>query len=164
MRLTAVAVVLAALTLTSLAAAAVPDAWQRAANRLDMTVLYPTFHPGLALSRVVPQKIDCGPTDEQLDGYYRGVNGNGKRLRVAEGEPFYCADIGDAPLLAHTRIHGKRASLYAYCEGVGCGRATYRFLLTWREQGIQVTLISRGSPRTTLYAMARSMIRVTDMS
>jgi hypothetical protein len=164
MRLTAVAVVLAALTLTSLAAAAVPDAWQRAANRLDMTVLYPTFHPGLALSRVVPQKIDCGPTDEQLDGYYRGVNGNGKRLRVAEGEPFYCGDIGDAPLLAHARIHGKRASLYAYCEGVGCGRATYRFLLTWREQGIQVTLISRGSPRTTLYAMARSMIRVTDMS
>lgn len=162
MRLTAVAVVLAALALASAATAAVPDAWQRAANRLDMPVLYPVLHPGLVLSRVVPQQIECGPTEEQLDGYYRGANGNGKRLRVAEGEPFYCGDIGDAPLLAHTRIHGKRASLYSYCEGVGCGRATFRFLLTWRERGIQVTLISRGSPRATLYAMARSMISVTD--
>jgi len=153
---------LIALVTASTAAAAVPDAWQRAADRLDMPVLYPTSHPGLALDRVVPQSIACGPTEEQLDGYYRGRNGNGKRMRVAEGKPFYCGDIGDAPLLAHPTIHGKRASLYDYCEGSGCGRATFRFLLTWREQGIQITLISRGSTRSTLYAIARSTTRVDD--
>jgi hypothetical protein len=150
------------LAFASTATAAPPAAWQRAADRLDMPVLYPTHHPGLALHRVVPREIDCGPIEEELDGFYRGVAGNGKRLRVAEGKPFYCGDIGDAPLLAHPTIHGKRASLYSYCEGSGCGRATHRYLLTWREQGIQVTLISRGSKRPTLYAIARSMTRVAD--
>ena len=122
----------------------------------------PRTIPGLTLNRVVPREIDCGPIEEELDGYYRGVSGNGKRLRIAEGRPFYCGDIGDARLLAHPTIHGRRASLYEYCEGTGCGRATHRYLLTWREQGIQLTLISRGSPRPTLYAIARSMTRVTD--
>jgi hypothetical protein len=160
-RLTAFVAALA-LVLASPAVAAAPGPWQRAADQLDMPVLYPTHHPGLALSRVVPQEIDCGPIEEQVDGYYRGVGGNGKRLRIAEGRPFYCGDIGDAPLLAHPTIHGRRASLYAYCEGTGCGRATHRYLLTWREQGIQLTLISRGSPRGVLYRIARSMTRVPD--
>jgi hypothetical protein len=150
MKLTALIAAVMTLALASTAAAAVPGAWQRAADRLDMPVLYPTHHPGLTLNRVVPQEIDCG------------VSGNGKRLRIAEGRPFYCGDIGDARLLAHPTIHGRRASLYEYCEGTGCGRATHRYLLTWREQGIQLTLISRGSPRPTLYAIARSMTRVTD--
>ena len=116
----------------------------------------------LTLHRVAPQHIECGPTEEQLDAYYRGVGGNRKRMRIAEGKPFYCGDIGDARLLAHPTIHGKRASLYDYCEGSGCGRATFRFLLTWHEQGIQVTLVSRGSPRSTLYAIARSTTEVDD--
>ena len=162
MKLTALIAAVMTLALASTAAAAVPGAWQRAADRLDMPVLYPTHHPGLTLNRVVPREIDCGPTEEELDGYYRGVSGNGKRLRIAEGRPFYCGDIGDARLLAHPTIHGRRASLYEYCEGTGCGRATHRYLLTWREQGIQLTLISRGSPRPMLYAIARSMTRVTD--
>jgi hypothetical protein len=153
---------LAALALAAGAAAAVPAAWQRAADRLEMPVLYPTHHPGLVLDRVVPREIECGPIEEELDGYYRGMAGNGKRLRIAEGKPYYCGDIGDAPLLARPTIHGKRASLYSYCEGSGCGRATHRYLLTWREQGIQITLISRGSPRAGLYAIARSMTRIAD--
>ena len=161
MKLPALIATVATFALASTAAAAVPDAWQRAADRLDMPVLYPTHHPGLALNRVVPKEIDCGPIEEELDGYYRGVSGNRKRLRIAEGRPFYCGDIGDARLLAHPTIHGRRASLYEYCEGSSCGRATHRYLLTWREQGIQVILISRGSPRPTLYAIARSMTRVT---
>jgi hypothetical protein len=156
------AAALIALAFAATAAAAPPAAWQRAADRLDMPVLYPTHHPGLALHRVVPREIDCGPIQEELDGYYRGVGGNGKRLRIAEGKPYYCGDIGDAELLARPRIHGKRAYLYSYCEGVGCRRATHRYLLTWREQGIQITLISRGSPRARLYAIARSMTRVVD--
>jgi hypothetical protein len=160
MRARLLAAVIAALALASAAAAAVPAPWQRAADQLDMLVLYPVSTPNLTLKRVVPQEIECGQTIEQLDGYYSGPNG--RRLRVAEGKPFYCGDIGDAPLLGHPRIHGKRASLYDYCEGTGCRRATYRFLLTWREHGIQITLVSRGTPKATLLALARSMVAVED--
>ena len=102
MKLPALIAAVATFALASTAAAAVPDAWQRAADRLDMPVLYPTHHPGLALNRVVPKEIDCGPIEEELDGYYRGVSGNRKRLRIAEGRPFYCGDIGDAGC-SHTR-------------------------------------------------------------
>jgi hypothetical protein len=159
--LAAVPVAVAVLVLAGTAAGAVPAAWQRAADRLAMPVLYPASTPNMSLKRVLAQEIACGQTLEQLDGYYSG-GANGRRLRVAEAKPFYCGDIGDAEVLAHPTIHGKRATLYDYCEGTGCGKATYRFLLAWREQGIQIELISRGSPRATLYAIARSMTRVAD--
>ena len=156
-------VALIALVLAAPATAAVPAPWQHAAGVLDMPVLRPTHLPGLQLKRVVPQaELQCGAIQEELDGYYGGVDGNGKRLRVAEGQPFYCGDIGDAPFLGNPTIRGKQASLYAYCEGWGCGKAAHRYLLTWRERGIQIVLISRGSPRATLYAIARSMALVAD--
>jgi hypothetical protein len=155
------AAVLALLVLAgSAAAGTVPAPWQAAADRLDMPVLHPTYTPNLNLRRVVPVEIECGNILEELDGYYTGPNG--RKLRVAEGKPYYCGDIGDAKLLARPTIRGKRASVYDYCEGTGCRNATYRFLLTWREQGIQIVLISRGTPRPTLYAIARSMERVED--
>ena len=142
------------------AAGSFPGPWQRAADRLSMPVLAPTATPNLTLKRVTTARLQCGNVVEQLDGHYTGRNG--RRLRIAEGKPFYCGDIGDAPLLGHPTIHGTRASLYRYCEGTGCRAATYRFLLTWREQGIQVTLISRGTPKATLLAIARSMRAVPD--
>jgi hypothetical protein len=161
MRKCIVATALAALALAGSAlAGSVPGPWQQAADRLDMPVLYPTSTPNLHLNRVVPREIECGNILEELDGYYTGPNG--RRLRVAEGKPYYCGDIGDAKLIARPTIHGKRASVYDYCEGTGCRRATYRFLVTWREQGIQIVLISRGTPRATLYAIARSMQTVAD--
>lgn len=162
LKLCAVAIAVAVLALAGTAVAgSVPGPWQRAADSLDMPVLYPTSTPGMTLKRVVPEKIDCGRTVEQLDGYYGGGS-HGKRLRVAEAKPFYCGDIGDAAVLARPTIHGKRATLYDYCEGTGCAKATFRYLLTWHEQGIQIELISRGSSRATLYAIARSLTRVPD--
>jgi hypothetical protein len=160
MRMRLLVAVLAALVLAGAAAAAVPGPWQRASDELDMRVMYPASTPNLTLKRVRPQHIECGEILEQLDAFYTGPNG--RRLRVAEGKPFYCGDIGEADVLGHPRIHGKRATLYDYCEGTGCGRATYRFLLTWREHGIQLTLVSRGTPKATLLAIARSMVTVED--
>jgi hypothetical protein len=161
MRRCLVAATVATLALAGSAlAGTVPGPWQAAADRLDMPVLYPTSTANLQLNRVVPRDIDCGNILEELDGYYTGPNR--RKLRVAEGKPYYCGDIGDAKLLAHPTIHGKRASLYDYCEGTGCRRATFRFLLTWREQGIQIVLVSRGMPRPTLFAIARSMEKVAE--
>jgi hypothetical protein len=161
-RFRAIATIVAALAVAGTAVAgSVPSPWQRAADTLAMRVLYPTYTPGLALKRVVPKKVDCGRPLEQLDGYYGG-GPSGKRLRVAEAKPFYCGDIGDAAVLGHPTIHGKRGTLYDYCEGTGCRKATYRFLLQWREHGIQIELISRGSPLTTLVAIARSLTQVAD--
>jgi hypothetical protein len=143
------------LTVLAGAAQAAPEAWVRAAQQLDMPVLAPTVTPKLTLQRVVPREIDCGEIKEELDGYYRGPDG--RRLRIAEGRPQYCGDIGDAAVIGHPRIHGKRATLYAYCEGNGCQRASYTFALFWREQNVQIGLISRGTPQPVLLSIARSM-------
>jgi hypothetical protein len=159
-RCLAFTVAITALAMPAAVAAGVPDAWQRAADRLDMPVLAPTTIAGLTLKRVVAKSVDCGPIQEQIDGYYAA--GPQRKLRIAEGKPYYCADIGDAPLLSHPRIHGKRADLYEYCEGTGCRGATSRYLLTWRERGIQIVMISRGTELPGLLAIARSMTLVAD--
>jgi hypothetical protein len=139
---------------------AAPEAWVRAAEQLEMPVFAPTITPKLKLHRVVPRKIECGEIKEELDGYYRGSDG--RRLRIAEGQPYYCGDIGDAAVLGHPTIHGKRATLYAYCEGNGCQRASYTFALFWRERNVQIGLISRGTQEPTLLAIARSMRLVAE--
>jgi hypothetical protein len=161
-RLLAAIVATAALAIPAAALGGATGAWQRAADRLDMPVLAPTVTGGLTLKRVVPKEIDCGAIQEELDAYYSA--GPQRKLRIAEGKPFYCGDIGDAPLLSHPRVHGKRADLYEYCEGTGCRRATHRYLLTWRERGIQIVMISRGTPQAELLVVARSMTLVADTS
>lgn len=39
-------------------------------------------------------------------------------------------------------------------------RASYTFALYWRERGIQIALLSRGTPRGQLLQLARSMVPV----
>ncbi len=138
------------------------DPWQTAAARLEMPVLKPQVTPSLRLDRVVPRTIECGQITEELDAYYSGARG--KRLRIAEGKPFYCGDIGDALVLERPVVHGRRAALYDYCEGLGCGTATNTYLLTWRELGVQLVLISRGSSKESLLRIARGMQRIEEDS
>ena len=147
------------LTWTASAGAGTDSRWTNAARELDMPVLAPTKTFGMTLKRVRPQHIDCGQTTEQLDASYGA--GEPRKLTIYEGKPFYCGDLGDAPVIAQLRIHGKKATLYEYCQGTGCRRAAFRFALYWREQGIQIGLISRGTPRTKLVQLAQSLTRVS---
>jgi hypothetical protein len=140
------------------AAGGTDERWLRAADELTMPVLAPTRTFGMALKRVRPQHVDCGEIEEQLDAYYGA--GEQQKLTILEGQPFYCGDLGDAPLLGSYRVHGRKAALYSYCQGTGCQRASYTFALLWRERGIQVVLISRGTPRRQLLQLARSMTPV----
>lgn len=156
----AVAVTLVAAVALALAGVATAggDPWAAAAEKLSMPVLAPTSTPGMTLKRVVAHGVDCGPIQEELEAYYGA--GEQKKLTILEGKPYYCGDIGDAPKLGTYRVHGKRATLYAYCQGRGCQKASYTYDLVWREQGIQIQLISRGTPTAGLLAIARSMERV----
>jgi hypothetical protein len=158
-RLSPVRVLLLAAVVGALAAGSATggtdERWLRAAGELTMPVLAPTKTFGMTLKRVRPQHVDCGEIQEQLDAYYGA--GEQHKLTILEGQPFYCGDLGDAPLLGSYRVHGRKASLYSYCQGTGCQRASYTFALLWRERGIQVVLISRGTPRRQLLQLARSM-------
>lgn len=129
--------------------------WLRAAGELTMPVLAPTKTFGMTLERVRPQHVECGEITEQLDAHYGA--GERQKLTILEGQPFYCGDLGDAPFLGSYRVHGKKASLYRYCQGTGCQRATHTYAVYWRELGIQVALLSRGIPRRQLLQLARSM-------
>jgi hypothetical protein len=160
--LAAVAVAMAAAMFPcapAFAANAGSDPWAAAAADLSMPVLEPASTPGMTVRGVDPQHVDCGAIKEQLIARYSG-GPNGKRLKVFEGKPQYCGDIGDAPVIARLRIHGRRATLYDYCEGLGCRQATNAFLLTWRERGIGIVLISRGTSRSALAAIGESMALV----
>jgi hypothetical protein len=148
---------IAALALTALATAG-SDPWAAAAAKLTMPVLAPTSTPGMSLKRVVPHSVDCGKITEELEAYYGA--GEAKKLTILEGKPSYCGDIGDAKVLGVYRVHGKKATLYDYCQGRGCAKARLRYDLVWREQGIQVQFISRGTSRSGLLTIARSMERV----
>ncbi len=112
----------------------------------------------MTLKRVNPQRIDCGETTEQLDASYGA--GEQRKLTIYEGQPYYCGDLGDATVLGTYRVHGRKATLYEYCQGTGCKRATNRYALYWRERGVQVGLISRGTQRDQLLEIARSMTPV----
>jgi hypothetical protein len=142
------------------ASAATDERWLRAADELTMPVLAPTKTFGMTLRRVRPQHVECGEITEQLDAYYGA--GERQKLTILEGKPAYCGDLGDAPLLGTYRVHGRKASLYRYCQGTGCERATQTYALLWRERGIQVALLSRGTPRRQLLQLARSMTPVGD--
>ena len=146
------------LTVTAAAGAGLDSRWTNAARELDMPVLAPTKTFGMTLKRVRPQHINCGEATEQLDASYGA--GEARKLTIYEGKPFYCGDLGDAPVIARLRIHGKKATLYEYCQGTGCRRATFKYALYWREQGIQVGLISRGTSRSRLVQLAQSMALV----
>lgn len=149
------AAAMVALLASAATAGAGHDPWAAAAAKLSMPVFAPTKTFGMTLKRVHPHEIDCGPIQEELEAYYGA--GERQKLTILEGKPQYCGDLGDAPLLATLRIHGKKASLYSYCQGTGCGRATNTYALFWRERGVQIALLSRGTPRAQLVQIANSL-------
>lgn len=133
---------------------AVDAQWRRAAGKLAMPIFAPSKTAGLALTKVVPKKLTtCGSIKEQLDAYYaKGA----ATLRIAEGSPAYCADFGDAPVVAQLKVHGQPGFLLDYCEGTGCP-AKNTFLLSWAEKNVRMILISRGIAKTSLLSLAASM-------
>jgi hypothetical protein len=144
---------------TSALAETIEPRWQRAAAELKMPVLRPSVTFGLKLQRLQTQHINCGRIKEQMDAYY-SRRSDGAKLRIAEGKPQYCADLGDAPVVQRGLVHGRKATLYRYCEGPGCRRARNAYALVWSEQGITITYIARGLGRQQLFLIAASMKRV----
>ena len=131
-----------------------PAAWQRAADRLTMPVFYPTETHGLKLVNVRPQKLNCGQIKEQLDAFY---GGGLRSIRVTEGRPQYCGDIGDAPLLSHPKVGTAKADLYRYCEDTGCAKVKLGYLLLWHRSGDQLVLVTRGLTVKQILEVATSM-------
>jgi len=146
---------LVTLVLAAGVAGGIDSRWTAAAAKLDMPVLAPTQTFGMTLKRIHARGIDCGPITEELEAYYGA--GEARKLTILEGKPAYCGDIGDAPVLGTPRVHGKKATLYGYCQGTGCKHATFKYALLWREHGVQVSLLSRGLPRPKLLRLAASM-------
>jgi hypothetical protein len=133
-----------------------PPDWTAAAIDLKMPVFQPADAGGLRLQRVTPKQNLCGDKPlEQLDAFY--FPSGGKHLRIAEAQPYYCGDIGDAKLLARPVVRAARARLYDYCEGSGCGAAKDAYLLQWTERKVQITLVARGFSRSELLRLAAGM-------
>lgn len=102
--------------LTGSAAGAEVPTWTAAANRLTAPVYRPTVLPpgsvrvSLTTERLGPRTCG-GRTVERVDASYRAARG--LRLRFFEGSPFICGNLGDAPVIARTRIGRSRATIYA---------------------------------------------------
>lgn len=105
--MTRILLVTIAVLATSAAAAfgGTDERWLRAADELTVPVLAPTKTLGMTLKGVRPQHVDCGETREQLDASYGA--GEQQKLTILEGQPAYCADLGDAPVLGTYRVHGR---------------------------------------------------------
>jgi hypothetical protein len=108
----------------------------------------------LKLASVRPQHLSCGLIKEQLDGLY---GGGLRSIRVTEGRPTYCADIGDAPLIGHPRVGPAKADLYRYCEDKGCAKVKLGYLRLWHRSGDQLVLITRGLTVKQVVAVGESM-------
>jgi len=57
-------------------------------------------------------------------------------------------------------VQGRPARLSEFCAPPGCARLTDSYLLTWRERGVSVGLMTEGIDQTTLLAIARSLAPV----
>ncbi|MDX6644687.1 MAG: hypothetical protein QOK40_414 [Miltoncostaeaceae bacterium] len=134
------------------ASAAVEPAWLEADRVLAMPVLRPAAAGslGLRLKRVLPGR---GCLGEQLDAVYNGPGG--RFLRIGEGRPGYCGDLGDVPLLGRPLIGLVRGRLYAYGEGPR--RDELPFTAAFSRRGVEVTMISSRLGREPLLRLARSM-------
>ena len=134
------------------------DPWRIAAARLSMPVFMPSAAGvdklGLRLKSVKPQKLNCGAIKEEVTAIY----GRGAReVRITEGKPRVCGDVGELRLAARPLVNGRRATLYELCEPVGCGRAAGPELLIFRQGGVEVGLQTKGIGEAQLLALARTM-------
>lgn len=137
--------------------AAIEPGWQRAAQRLDMPVYRPERTEGLTLRRVRTGR----PCDnQQVTAVYGGPDG--ALLRVYEGKPFFCADLGDARALG-TAYVGKR--LGRFYESPNSDNQPGLFL-TWftkkraqraRGPGVEMWVEIDGRDKRRALRIARSM-------
>jgi len=134
------------------------DKWRVAASRLSMPVFAPSSAAvspaGLRLESVRPQKLSCGAIEEEVTAVYRSRT---REVRITEGKPRVCGDVGDLRLAGNPLVHGRRAALYELCEPVGCGKADGPELLIFRQGGVEIGLQTRGVSEARLLGLARSM-------
>jgi hypothetical protein len=135
---------------------AVEPAWTRAAQRLDMPVYRPERTEGVTLRKVTTAR-PC--RNEQVTAVYRGADG--ALLRVYEGKPFFCGDLGDARALGSAYV-GKR--LARFYESPNFDNQPGLFL-TWctrkrvagRCPGVEMSVEIDGRDKPRALRIARSM-------
>jgi hypothetical protein len=141
---------------------ALEPGWTRAAQRLDMPVYRPERTEGLTLKRVTTGR-PC--RNEQVTAVYRGPDG--ALLRVYEGKPFFCGDLGDVRALG-TAYVGKR--LAHFYESPNFDNQAGLFL-TWftrkrvernRGPGVEMWVEIDGRDKPRALRIARSMRLVPD--
>jgi hypothetical protein len=134
------------------------DKWRVAASRLSMPVFAPSAaavaSTGLRVESVRPQKLSCGVIDEEVTATYRR---GAREVRITEGRPRVCGDVGDLRLAGNPLVRGRRAALYELCEPVGCGKADGPELLIFRQGGVEIGLQTAGVSEARLLSLARSM-------
>jgi hypothetical protein len=134
--------------------------WASVARRLAMPVLEPSVTGGLALDGVIAGR-GCGAPGELAEWLLADYsNPEGATLRIAEGRPAPCGNFGVNLQLAVWHVQGRPARLSEFCAPPGCARLTDSYLLTWRERGVSVGLMTEGIDQTTLLAIARSLAPV----
>jgi hypothetical protein len=166
MRAAGLAVLLVLLAAAGAGAAAespaVEPAWTRAAQRLDMPVYRPERTDGVSLRKVTTGR-PC--RNEQVTAVYRGPDE--ALLRVYEGRPFFCGDLGDVRALG-TAYVGKR--LARFYESPNFDNQPGLFL-TWctrklgaagRCPGVEMSVEIDGRDKPRALRIARSMRLVPD--
>jgi hypothetical protein len=147
---------------TSAESAAVEPGWRKAAQRLDMPVYRPERTEGLSLRRVT---IGRPCQNQQVTAVYRGPDG--ALLRVYEGKPFFCADLGDARALGTAYVGRRLAHFY---ESPNSDNQPGLFL-TWftqrraqrnRGPGVEMWVEIDGRDKPRALRIARSMRLVPD--
>jgi hypothetical protein len=67
--------------------------------------------PGMRLVSLTTERLKCGDrTVEQVVATYR--RSDRFLVRIFEGTPFFCGDLGDVQRLGRTRIRRSRAAIY----------------------------------------------------
>ncbi|HEY7002982.1 MAG TPA: hypothetical protein VH281_01770, partial [Gaiellaceae bacterium] len=70
-------------------------------------------------------------------------------LRVYEGKPHYCGNIGDAPVIRKVTVHGKTAVLYDW------GARSY--FIAWREHRVSLAVETRDLSKRKTISIARGL-------
>jgi len=157
-----VVVAIAAGVATTADSTAIEPGWRKAAQRLDMPVYRPERTEGLALARVRTGR-PC--QNQQVTAVYRGADG--ALLRVYEGKPFFCADLGDARALGTAYVGRRLAHFY---ESPNSDNQPGLFV-TWftqrraernRGPGVEMWVEIDGRDKPRALRIARSMRVVPD--
>jgi hypothetical protein len=129
-----------------------------------MPVYRPAFVDRLTLRKVVPGRSCPG---EQVRAVYRGDDDD--LLRVYEGKPYYCGDLGDVDDLGTAYVHGRLAHFYSSPnfdnpDGMFLQWYTRPHKDRVRHKGIQVLIEVRGRDKRRTLRIARSLKLVRDSS